>query len=149
MQETWVLSLGQEDPLEKGMETHSSTLAWRIPWTEEPGGLQPEGSRKFRHYWATNTATAKCFQWRRVDRVFVQRVRPSSPENRFLRPQSLEPSVAFLVSLLHSWINKKYAFQLFIVKFVILLPSWTHHGLTVYILLLTISWWELNLLSAN
>ena len=40
MQETWVLSLGQEDPLEKGMATHSNILAWRISWTEEPGGLQ-------------------------------------------------------------------------------------------------------------
>ena len=39
MQETWVQSLSQEDPLEKGMATHSSILAWRIPWTEEPGGL--------------------------------------------------------------------------------------------------------------
>ena len=39
-QETWVLSLGQEDPLEEGMAIHSSILAWRIPWTEEPGGLQ-------------------------------------------------------------------------------------------------------------
>ena len=39
VQETWVRSLGQEDPLEKGMATHSSILAWRIPWTEEPGGL--------------------------------------------------------------------------------------------------------------
>ena len=39
MQETWVLSLHQEDPLENGMETHSSILAWRIPWTEEPGRL--------------------------------------------------------------------------------------------------------------
>ena len=39
MRETWVRSLGQEDPLEKGMATHSSILAWRIPWTEEPGGL--------------------------------------------------------------------------------------------------------------
>ena len=39
MQETWVRSLGQEDPLEKGMATHSSILAWRISWTEEPGGL--------------------------------------------------------------------------------------------------------------
>ena len=38
--ETWVRSLGWENPLEKGMATHSSTLAWRIPWTEEPGGLQ-------------------------------------------------------------------------------------------------------------
>ena len=40
MQEIWVQSLGQEDTLEKGMATHSSILAWRIPWTEEPGGLQ-------------------------------------------------------------------------------------------------------------
>ena len=42
MQETWVLSLGQEDPLEKEMATCSSILAWRIPWTEEPGGLQSQ-----------------------------------------------------------------------------------------------------------
>ena len=41
MQETWVQSLGQEDPLEKGVAIHSSILAWRISWTEEPGGLQP------------------------------------------------------------------------------------------------------------
>ena len=40
MQETWVLSLGWEDPLQKGMATHSGILAWRIPWTEEPGKLQ-------------------------------------------------------------------------------------------------------------
>ena len=39
MQETWVRSLGQEDPLKEEMATHSSSLAWRIPWTEEPGGL--------------------------------------------------------------------------------------------------------------
>ena len=46
MWETWVRSLGQEDPLEKGMATHSSILAWRIPWTEEPGGLLPVGSQR-------------------------------------------------------------------------------------------------------
>ena len=43
MQETWVWSLGQEDPLEKEMVTHSSILAWRIPWTQETGRLQPMG----------------------------------------------------------------------------------------------------------
>ena len=43
MQETWVQSLGWEEPLEKGMATHPSILAWRIPWTEEPGGLQSMG----------------------------------------------------------------------------------------------------------
>ena len=46
MQEMWVRSLGQEDPLEKGMATHSSILAWRIPWTEESGGLQLMGSQR-------------------------------------------------------------------------------------------------------
>ena len=44
MQETWDRSLGQEEPLEEGMATRASILAWRIPWTEEPGGLQPKGS---------------------------------------------------------------------------------------------------------
>ena len=45
MRETWVRSLGWEDPLEEGMATHSSILAWRIPWTEEPGGLRFTGLR--------------------------------------------------------------------------------------------------------
>ena len=49
MWETWVQSLGQEDPLEKEMATHSSILAWRIPWTEEPGGLQSTGSQRVGH----------------------------------------------------------------------------------------------------
>ena len=43
MQETWVRSLGREDPLEEGMATYSSALAWRIPWTEEPGGATVHG----------------------------------------------------------------------------------------------------------
>ena len=49
MQEIWVRSLGQEDPLEKGMATHSSILAWRISWTEEPSGLQSLGLQRVRH----------------------------------------------------------------------------------------------------
>ena len=58
-QENWVQSLGQEDPLEKSMATHSSILAWRIPWTEEPGGLQSKGSQRVRHDRVTNTFTFK------------------------------------------------------------------------------------------
>ena len=49
MKEPWVQSLGREDPLEKEMATHSSILAWRIPWMEEPGGLQSMGSPRVRH----------------------------------------------------------------------------------------------------
>ena len=59
MPETWVLSLVWEDPLEKGMATHSSILAWRFPWTEKPGGLQSMGWQRVGHGWATNTFTSK------------------------------------------------------------------------------------------
>ena len=55
MQETWVWSLGQEGPLEKEMATHSSILAWRIPWTEKSGRLQSMGLQRVRQDWATNT----------------------------------------------------------------------------------------------
>jgi len=53
MRETWVCPLGWEDPLEEEMATHSSILAWRIPWTEEPCGLQSMGSPRVGHDWAT------------------------------------------------------------------------------------------------
>ena len=49
VQEVWVQFLDQEDPLEKGMATHSSILVWEIPWTEEPGSLQSMGSQSVRH----------------------------------------------------------------------------------------------------
>ena len=62
MRETWVRSLGWEDPLEKEMATHSSTLAWRIPWREGPGRLQSTGSQRVGHDWAT--FTLDLFTWR-------------------------------------------------------------------------------------
>ena len=49
MWETWVQSLGREDPLEREIATHSNILAWRIPWTEKPGGVQTMGSQRFGH----------------------------------------------------------------------------------------------------
>ena len=55
MQETQVWSLGLEDPLEKEMATHSIILAQRIPWTEEPGGLQMASDHRVKREWATNT----------------------------------------------------------------------------------------------
>ena len=57
VQETWVRFLGWEDPLEKGMAIHSSILAWRIPWTEEPGWLQSVGLQRVGHDWTINTHT--------------------------------------------------------------------------------------------
>ena len=53
LQETWLWSVAWEDPLEEGMATHSSILTWRMPWTEEPGGLQSMGSQRVRHGWVT------------------------------------------------------------------------------------------------
>ena len=65
LRETCVWRLGQEDPLEKGMATHSSILAWRIPWTEEPGGLQSMGSQRVGHDWATKHSTDDIYAYYR------------------------------------------------------------------------------------
>ena len=62
VQETWVRSLGWEDPQEKEMTTHSSILAWIIPWTEKPGGLQFMGSQRVGHNWVTNTFIFPCME---------------------------------------------------------------------------------------
>ena len=58
MQETWVPSLGQKDPLEQKMANYSSILAWKIPWTKEPDGLQSMGLQRVGHDLVTNTFTA-------------------------------------------------------------------------------------------
>ena len=62
MQETWIRSLGQEDPLEEEMAAHSSTFAWKIPWTEEPGGLQSAGSHKSWTQPSTHARKSDCYQ---------------------------------------------------------------------------------------
>ena len=56
MRETWVQSMGWENPLQKELATHSNILAWRIPWTEEHGGLQSMGLQRVRHVGPTNTS---------------------------------------------------------------------------------------------
>ena len=63
--ETRVQSLGREDFVEQGMATHSSILAWRIPWTEEPGGLQSMGSLRVGHDWASSLSLFTFMHWRR------------------------------------------------------------------------------------
>ena len=65
MQETQVRFLGWEDPLEKEMAIHSSTLAWKIPWTEEPDRLQSMGSQRVGHDWATSLSLFSFMHWRR------------------------------------------------------------------------------------
>ena len=73
MWETLVWSLSREDLLEKGMATHSSILAWRIPWTEEPGGLQSMGSQSVTHNWVTNAFTFH-FHWKIMGKSFVSQM---------------------------------------------------------------------------
>ena len=63
MQETQAQSLGWKGPLEKGMATHSSILAWRIPWTEKPGGVQSIGLQRVRHAWVIKHTCARSFLW--------------------------------------------------------------------------------------
>ena len=88
MWETQVRSLGQEDPLEKEMATHSSTLAWKIPWTEEPGGLQSVGSQRVGH----GKAGEAFHSWTQY------LIPPSVPHKNFLPPRK-SPSVGLLMSL--------------------------------------------------
>ena len=68
----WIWSLGQEDPLQKRMSTHSSILAWRILWAEEPGGLQSVGLQRAGYDWVTNTFTISDFQKNTGVRVSFQ-----------------------------------------------------------------------------
>ena len=83
MQETWVPSLGQEDPLEKEMATQSSTLAWKIPWTEKPGGLQSMGLQRIRHNRVTSfllleySKTFYCVDHNKLWKIFTDgNIRP-------------------------------------------------------------------------
>ena len=81
MQETRVRSLGRQEPLEKEMATHSSILSWKIPWTEEPGRLQPTGSQRVGHNWVTFTSLHlvraqccfRCWTWLRPSPYFWAR----------------------------------------------------------------------------
>ena len=83
VQKTRVWSLGWEDPLEKEMATHSSILAWRIPWIEKPGRLQSKGFQRVRHNWATNTFPS--FQMPHLSLIAVKSVltgwTPEHPKN--------------------------------------------------------------------
>ena len=96
MRETWVWSLGGEDPLEKEMATHSSILAWRIPWTEELGGLQSTGSQRVGHDWQLH------FHFHVCAHSAIQ----SCPT---LRPHGLVPWTYYVCSLIYINIcNKIY-----------------------------------------
>ena len=72
MQETWVPSPGREDPLEKEMAAHSSTLAWEAPWTEEPGGLQSKSLQRVGHNWVSKQQPQAHHQCRPIPSTFLR-----------------------------------------------------------------------------
>ena len=102
-QKTWIWSLGREDPLEKGMTTHSSILAWRIPWTQEPGGLQSMGLQRVGHDWVTNTLTLReAWVWSPTHLLSAQNSPPS--------PMWQIPPKEFHVRKDHSSLNESPCF---------------------------------------
>ena len=130
MQETWVWSLGWEDPLEKEMATHSSVLAWKIPWTEDSGGLQPMGSQKRAgHDLVTKTTTGY---------LMVNATNSETNEHQEMNNngKNRKNSDVFIsVTLCYRWIHTDlwFLYWLLIIKFLLRklpLASWWN---TVYI----------------
>ena len=107
MWETWVRSLGPEDPLEKEMATHSSILAWRIPWTEELGGLQSTG-RRVGHDWATSLSLSPWKETYDQPRQHIKKQR-----HYFARKVHLVKAMVFPVVMygFESWTIKKAEHQ--------------------------------------
>ena len=109
MRETWVRSLGREDPLEKEMATHSSILAWRIPWTEEPGRLQSTGSQRVGHDWATSPSPSNehpglissRMDW--LDLLAVQGTLKSLLQHHSSKASILQRSAFFTVQFSHPY----------------------------------------------
>ena len=95
VRETWVRSLGQEDPLQKEMATHSSTLAWKIPWTEGPGRLQSMGSQRVRHNWGTSLMDF-------VGQKLARSLAPSCVLMSLVRPQL---DTGWICILLKTWLG--------------------------------------------
>ena len=90
MQETWIWSLGWEDPLEKGMATYSSILAWKIPWAEEPGRPQSMGSQRVERDWTTDTFTFLLSTYWLI-------------WSQVATPRSVQPSLCVCVFLAECW----------------------------------------------
>ena len=109
MRETQVQSLGREDPLEKEMATHSSTLAWRIPWREEPGRLQSTGSQRVGQDWATSLSLSFKVDW--FDLLAVQGTLKSLLQYHNLKTSILWCSAFFMVQLSQPYYWKNHSFD--------------------------------------
>ena len=113
----WIQSLEQEDPLEEGMPTHSSILAWRILWTEQPGGLQSMELQRVVLNWATNTF------------IFFHTV---SSIISYLTLRTVPGMSLFKVCWLGSWLIKRLWIHEWMMSFPFLTPYWSHLFLYIY-----------------
>ena len=109
MQETWVRSLGRKDPLEKEMAPHSSTLAWKIPWMEDPGSLQSMGSQRVRHDWATSLSSFLSFKIDWFDLLAIQGTLKSLLQHHSSKASILQHSAFFMVHLSHLYLTTDFA----------------------------------------
>ena len=137
MWETQVRSLGQEDPLEKEIAIHSRTIAWKIPWTEEPGRLPPMGSQRVRHDWttlplchislcSTNLFRFWCsipLKWQEIQMVIFRTYFLPSPSPEVTFPGSYPTSLVSYLNNLH------LSFSLLCLS--VLSPLW-HFGIQIY-----------------
>ena len=146
MQETWIWSPGWVNPLEKGMAIHSSILAWRIPWTEKPGGLQSTGSQRVRHDWATNTTAVASIEMQCFHRFTggdpLHRVThiaqvpsgvtesPAEPLRILSQPLSQLVHLYFSISLHRAFLSMHFFFNLYFTLFYFIVLYWFCHTLT-------------------
>ena len=147
MQETWIWSLGWEEPLEEGTGTHSSILAWRIPWTEESGRLQSMGSQRIGHDWSewacTHIGQSTIASWKQprymitTEHVFVM-----EPNILFFplillglctanKHMSINSNVQIILTD-HIWVHSSLDFHILISKHVVFLihEVWYHNNIT-------------------
>ena len=116
MWETWVRSLGWEDPLEKGMATHSSILAWRMPWTEEPGRLQSTRSQRVRHKWATSLSFLSSFFQYRIWRLKRGRKLVGGLSGSMLETRYLTSVATWIANTLFKSCGYNLSFLIFLFK---------------------------------
>ena len=106
--ETWVRSLGREDPLQKEMATHSSILAWRIPWMEEPGGLQSTRSQRVGHDWATSLSGGTSGKGLPMQEIQGMRVPSLDWEDPLKKAMATHSSI---LTRIIPWIEKHWSYS--------------------------------------
>ena len=128
MQETWLRSLGREDPLEKEMATHPSFHAWEIPWTNEPGGLQSMGLKRVGHDWATSFHLPSLNIWQLISAVVYFKLK-TLKFNSTVKLNVIAPSPPHFILLMSHFTSFYLVYHL---------TNYCNHSYFYYFFLLTI-----------